>query len=140
MENIYIIKLKLKLIKIIFILFSDGFENDYRDNETKYIIKNLEKGVRIFIDEHGNLIFKKMCQLTVHVKDWLLTVDGNGSLSDDIIALHGMFKKKFFINFSKSIFVKIYIFLRFLSNKNTQVNFHITSQSKYLILKDLQII
>lgn len=101
----------------------NGFENVYRDQETEYIVKNLEKGVRIKIDENGNLIFRKMCQLSVQVKDWLqqLTVDGSGSLSDDIIALHGMCYQQLFLKEKTNI----YIFL--------QVKYLLINQSKCLI-------
>ena len=68
----------------------NGFENIYRDQETDFIVKNLEKGVRIKIDNEGNLILRKMTHLSVQIKDWLQQLtDGTGSLSDDVIALQG---------------------------------------------------
>ena len=69
----------------------NGFENIYRDQETDFIVKNLEKGVRIKIDNEGNLILRKMTHLSVQIKDWLQQLtDGTGSLSDDVIALQGI--------------------------------------------------
>lgn len=80
-----------------------GFENIYRDQETEFIIKNLDKGVRIKIDVNGNLILRKVTHLSVHCKDWLQQLtDGQGSLSDEIISLHGKMIKNH-LNFMKSI-------------------------------------
>lgn len=68
----------------------NGFENLYRDPETDFIVKNLEKGIRIKIDNEGNLILRKMTHLSVQIKDWLQQLtDGTGSLSDDVIMMQG---------------------------------------------------
>lgn len=81
----------------------NGFENIYRDQETEFIVKNLEKGVRIKIDEHGNLILRKMTHLSVQIKDWLQQLtEGTGSLSDDVIAMQGKLTKKKF-NFNQNL-------------------------------------
>jgi len=85
------------------------FENIYRDQETDFIVKNLDKGVRIIYDEDGNLILRKMTHLSVQIKDWLQQLtEGAGSLSDEVIALHGK------IPFNQPI--KVFDIDRFASN------------------------
>lgn len=92
----------------------NGFENIYRDQETDFIVKNLEKGVRIKIDNEGNLILRKMTHLSVQIKDWLQQLtDGTGSLSDDVIALQGK------IPYNKPI--KVFDIDRFANNLRVEL-------------------
>ena len=73
-----------------YIIGLGGFDNTHRDQETKYILENLEKGVRIKMDECGNLIMRRMCSATVQIKDWLQQLtEGTGALGEEVIALHG---------------------------------------------------
>jgi hypothetical protein len=67
-----------------------GFVNSHRDPESAYIVRHLDKGVRIKMDETGNLLMRRMCEATVQIKDWLKQLtEGDGSLGDEVIALHG---------------------------------------------------
>ncbi|RWS30022.1 uncharacterized protein B4U80_11094 [Leptotrombidium deliense] len=68
-----------------------GFENPGRDAKTEEAIKGIGKGIRIRMDEEGNILAKRFDKCTVIVKEWhceLLEPFSN-CISEDVIATKG---------------------------------------------------
>ncbi|KAI1289425.1 hypothetical protein HDE_08387 [Halotydeus destructor] len=64
----------------------NGFDNPMRDALTKTVKRHIGKGVRLKMDDMGNIIIKRMSNCDVFIRGW--DKEAN-SLSDDIIELSG---------------------------------------------------
>jgi len=49
----------------------NGFQNPARDEETEECRKRIGKGIRIKMDDYGNILIKRLCKSGVYIKDWL---------------------------------------------------------------------
>jgi len=64
----------------------NGFENPMRDSLTRQVKTRIGKGIRLKMDEMGNIIIKRMSDCDVFVRGWDRE---NNSMSKDIIDLGG---------------------------------------------------
>ena len=64
----------------------NGFDNPMRDALTKTVKRHIGKGVRLKMDDLGNIIIKRMSNCDVFIRGW---DKESNSLSDEIIDLSG---------------------------------------------------
>ena len=86
----------------------NGFDNPMRDPKTEDIKRRIGLGVKVKMDDAGNVLIKRVDKTNVYVKGWLKDNDSTSSVSSEIIKANGL------LELQKS--VKLFDMKRFQAN------------------------
>ena len=68
----------------------NGFDNPMRDPKTEDIKRQIGLGVKVKMDQDGNVLIKRCSKSNVYVKGWLNDTEGMSSVSNEIIKANGL--------------------------------------------------
>ncbi|XP_054157596.1 uncharacterized protein LOC128955942 [Oppia nitens] len=68
----------------------NGFDNPMRDPKTEELKRNIGLGVKVKMDDEGNVLVKRLSKTNVYVKGWTRDNDLDTSVSADIIKANGL--------------------------------------------------
>ena len=68
----------------------NGFDNPMRDQKCEDVKRNIGLGVKVKMDQDGNILVKRCSKTNVYVKGWLNDAQAMNSVSNEIIKSNGL--------------------------------------------------
>lgn len=68
----------------------NGFDNPMRDQKTEDLKRNIGLGIKVKMDQDGNVLIKRISKTNVYVKIWTKDVECPNSVANEIIKANGL--------------------------------------------------